>query len=206
MSLRRFRFAAALVVAPVLASFVAPAALMAQHAGGAQPTSTRAPKEATQYDFLIGQWELAVRPTVSGLAARLHGAPKMSGSWKAWRALEGWGVEDELRIVDESGNPRALTHFVRVYDATAKTWRISAVDAYRGAVTQTTAAWNGSVFEAPGNGGTDDDGKTFSSRTRITDVTPASFSYLQERSFDAGKKWEVTLRIEAKRISATAPR
>jgi len=204
MPVRRSVLSAAMVLASA-APFV-PAQLVAQHAGGAQPTSTRAPKEATQYDFLVGQWELSVRPTVSGLAARLHGVPKMGGSWKAWRALEGWGVEDELRVVDESGNPRTLTHFVRVYDATARTWRIAAVDAYRGTVTQSTAEWSGSGFEANGGGGTDNDGKAYSSRSRIFGITPTSFTYVQERSFDAGNKWDVTLKIEAKRVAASAPR
>ena len=98
-----------------------PCAAVAQHnPNAAPPMSNVPPQEATQFDFLVGQWDLVVKPTVNTLAARIHGAPKMLGSWKAWRALDGWGVEDELRITDATGNPRSLSHAVRFYDATAK--------------------------------------------------------------------------------------
>ena len=105
----------------VAAMALLPLAVRAQHAGGSETVGeTRAPREATQYDFLVGQWELTVTPKVSGLVGLIHGAPKLRGSWKGARALDGWGIEDELRIADESGNPVAYTHFVRMYDAKAK--------------------------------------------------------------------------------------
>lgn len=166
----------------------------------------RAPREASQYDFLIGQWELTVKPKAVGLAARVHGVPKLTGTWKAWRALDGWGIEDELRIVDASGNPQALTHHVRVYDMSARRWVISAVDAYRQRVTRSTAQWSGNAMVVSGEG-TDAEGKAYSTRTRITAVTPSSFRYQQDRSSNGGKSWdEATLVIEAKRVASVAPR
>jgi len=112
-----------LVAAAIALSLLAvPTAGRAQHSGGAPPLVTRAPKEASQYDFLIGQWDLVVKPKATTLAAKVHGVPKLLGTWKAWRAFEGFGLEDDLRIVDASGNPKALTHFVRVYDAAAGQW------------------------------------------------------------------------------------
>ena len=74
----------------------------AQHGGGV-PQSRTAPAEAAQFAFLIGQWELAVHPAASNLAQKIHGVPKLVGTWKAWRAFDGFGVEDEMRITDESG-------------------------------------------------------------------------------------------------------
>ena len=90
----------------------------------AMPAVTPA-KEATQFDFLVGQWEIEVTPKVSGLAAMIHGAPRLTGTWKAWRAFDGFGVDDELRVVDGSGNPIALSHGQRVYDAKAKRWMLA---------------------------------------------------------------------------------
>ena len=108
-------FAAALFPLMLLAS---PA--WAQHDGGAAPRAvSAAPREAAQFDFLIGQWEVTVTPKATTLAARIHGVPKLSGVWKVWRAMDGFGVDDELRIVDGSGNPNA---FLRTTRLLAPSW------------------------------------------------------------------------------------
>jgi hypothetical protein len=178
----------------------------AQQDGGAPKLATKAPPEATQYDFLVGQWELTVTPKASGLAARIHGVPKLHGSLRAWRALDGWGIEDELRVVDQSGNPRALSHFVRIYDPAAKRWSIAAVDVYRQRLTQATAQWDGKAMTTLGEG-RDAEGRPYRTRTRISSITPTSFRYQQDRSSDDGKRWdEALLVIDARRVAASAQR
>jgi hypothetical protein len=190
----------------LLAAAAMPLAAAAQQHQPQQP-ATRPPREASQYDFLVGHWKLTVSPKVSSLAARIHGVPKLRGSWKAWRALDGWGVVDELRIVDESGNPQGFTHFVRVYDATAKRWTIASLDVYRQQLARSTAQWQGSEMVTTSDVATDADGKSYVTRTRVTAITPTSFRYQQDRSYDAGKTWdEGRLVITAKRIAATAAR
>lgn len=184
---------------------VTPAATRAQHGGGQGAPSRTAPREASQFDFLVGEWELDVRVPASGLAQRLHGVPKLVGTWKAWRALDGWGIEDELRITDAAGNPSGFTRSVRVYDAVAKRWAISSLDVYGARFTSVTAVWRDGAMHLTSRG-TDRDGKAYVSRTRLYDITPTTFRFQQDRSFDDGKSWtEGTLRIQAKR-TATAPR
>ena len=190
----------------VLATLVMPASAAPQHGGGGAPLLTTAPREAAQFDFLVGQWELVVHPGVSALVAMMHGAPKMLGTWKAWRGLDGWGVEDELRITDNSGNPRSLSHAVRVYDATAHKWNSSSLDVYRGTFASSTGEWKDNQMTATSRG-VDSDGKAYVTRTRYYDITPVSFRVQQDRSFDDGKTWtQGVLKIEAKRVSGTAPR
>ncbi|MEK7400836.1 MAG: hypothetical protein AABZ80_00585 [Gemmatimonadota bacterium] len=180
--------------------------LFAQHGGGTAPALPAAPpREAAQFDFLLGQWELEVKPTVNTLAAKIHGVPKMLGSWKAWRALDGWGLEDELRITDAAGNPQSFTHAVRLYDATTRRWRISTVDVYRSVLSTTTAEVKDGVMTVMSTGN-NAEGKTFVARTRYSDITPTSFRFRQERSYDDGAKWALTLSIDAKRVAAVAPR
>ncbi len=178
-----------------------------QHAGGAAAASgVRAPQEAHQFDFLLGQWRLEVKPLVSGLAAAIHGAPKLQGTWKAWRGMEGWGIDDEMRIVDASGNPRALSRGVRIYDATAKQWTQVVADVYKGQFTNATAQWQGSEMVISARG-TDGEGKAYLARTRFYDITPTSFRWRSDRSFDLGKTWtEGILSIEATRTAADAVR
>jgi hypothetical protein len=178
-------------------------AIRAQHGGG-PPLTTSAPREASQYDFLVGQWELAVTPKVSGLVARIHGVPKLHGSWKGARALDGWGVEDELRIVDESGNPVLYTHFVRIYDPNAKHWVVSAIDVYRQRLQTSSAQWQNGEMQTIADA-LDSDGKPYRTRTHITDITPQGFHYSQDVSHDGGVTWDLEhLVMQAKRATATA--
>jgi hypothetical protein len=168
---------------------LSPIALRAQHSGAAPPIVSRAPREASQYDFLAGEWTLAITPKVSGLVARIHGVPRLHGSWKGSRAVDGWGVEDELRIMDESGNPIAYSHFVRIYDAAARHWIVSAVDVSRQRVTTSIAQWQGNEMSTMADG-IDPDGKTYRSRTHITDISATGFHYSQDISHDGGATWE----------------
>lgn len=191
----------------LVAAVLSPCVAHAQHseAGASRPALTPA-KEARQFDFLIGQWDLVVVPKVSSLAARIHGAPKLLGTWKAWRAVDGFGVEDELRVMDRSGNPTSLLHTLRVYNATDGKWALTGIEAYRGRVSGASAEWKNNEMVTTSQG-TDEEGKPYVGRTRFFDITANGFKYQQDRSFDGGKTWDdALLRIEAKRVAATAPR
>ena len=177
----------------------------AQHAPDVRPATSAAP-QARQFDFLIGQWELEVRPKVSSLVAMIHGAPKLVGTWNAWRAFDGFGIDDEVRIVDASGNPISLSHAMRVYSASESRWSAATMDVYRGRVAISNGAMEGSDLVMNGSG-TDPEGKPTLTRARYTDITPTEFRMQQDRSSDNGQTWdEAVLVIAAKRVSATAPR
>ena len=193
-----------------LVSFVTLAALAtsatAQHGREVAPLQTTAPAGASQFEFLVGQWEIVAEPRVEGLAARIHGNPRLPGTWKAWRAFDGWGIEDELRLTDASGNPRALTHAVRVYDATARQWKVSSLDVYRSSFLTATAEWREGEMHVEARG-TDPQGRSFVLRSLFHDITANGFRLQQDRSYDDGRTWtEGFLKVEAKRVAAAAPR
>jgi hypothetical protein len=193
-------------LAAVSGLVLVPATPAAGQPGGGAAPARPAPAEATQFDFLVGQWELVVRPKQTSLAARLHGSPKLIGNWKAWRALDGWGIEDELRIVDGSGNPMSLAHSVRAFDPTAKRWTQSTLDVFRSRFSVASAEWRNGQLEIAGRG-TDPEGRPYLTRTRFFEITANGFRWQQDRSVDDGKTWdEGVLRIEAKRVAAAAPR
>ena len=183
-----------------------PSQARGQHGGGAAAPTTAAPKEATQFDFLVGQWELVAVPKATTLAQRLHGAPKLPGTWKAWRALDGFGIEDELRLTDASGNPVLFAHHVRFFESAKRRWSVSGVDVYKGMLTTSSAEWKNGEMTVTGSG-TEADGRAYISRAVFTKITPSTFTYRLDRSYDNGKEWtEGVTRIDAKRVSATAPR
>jgi formylglycine-generating enzyme required for sulfatase activity len=82
-----------------------------------------------------------VHPKVSSLVAMIHGSPKLVGTLKAWRAPGGLGVEDEMRIVDASGNPISLNHASRVFAQADARWRIIGVDTLRGRKSEASGQW-----------------------------------------------------------------
>jgi len=188
----------------ILAALFSASSAHAQH-GGSPPQNRTAPREVSQFNFLIGQWDLDVKPAAVGLAQKIHGVPKLVGSWKAWRALDGFGLEDEMRITDASGNPILLSHAVRYYDANAKAWKASTIDVYRGVFSTSTAQMRGGEIVSSSSG-TDAEGKAYLARGRYEDIKPDSFRFIQERSTDNGKSWSTNLTIEAKRVSAAASR
>jgi len=196
-----------LVSLAFIGTLVGPREVHAQlHSGATSAPVQAAPKDAAQFDFLVGQWEVTAEPKATTLAQRVHGVQKISGTWKAWRAFDGWGIEDEIRLTDKAGNPRLLTHATRYYEANSRHWAIASIDVYKGVSGQSTAEMRNGELVVSGRG-TDDDGKAYVSKATFTKITPSSFSYRLDRSFDAGKTWTegVTL-VQAKRVAATAPR
>ena len=189
-------------------ALLVPALLLGQHSGGGsapRPQSV-APAEAEQFAFLIGQWEVKVTPKVSGIAARIHGSPSYVGTWKAWRAFDRFGIEDELRIMDRSGNPNNLTHTLRFYDAAQRKWALTALDVYRGRYSTAVAELKGSEMTVT-SAGRDAEGKPYVQRARFYDITPTGFKFNADRSIDGERTWDMgVLKIEARRVAAIAPR
>jgi hypothetical protein len=172
----------------------------------AQPAATNVAREAAQFDFLVGHWEVELTPKINGLAKLIHGQPRLVGSWKAWRAFDGRGIDDELRIVDASGNPATLAHAQRIYDPAAKRWLVSSLDVYRARFSSATAQWKDGEMQVDGSA-THPDGKPMLTRTRFHSIGADAFRMRQDRSTDNGVTWdEGALVIVAKRVAPKAPR
>ncbi|MEP7382214.1 MAG: hypothetical protein ABI910_11040 [Gemmatimonadota bacterium] len=194
-----------LLIVLALASLV-PSHLFAQHDGGGNLAASTVPKEGAQFAFLIGHWDVTVTPKNTSLAARIHGAPSFRGTWKAWKAFDGFGVEDELRVTDRSGNPSTLLHAMRSYDATNGRWTQAMLDVYRGRFTSGEGRWTNGEMTMTSTV-TETDGKPALTRARFYDITPTAFKYQSDRSSDGGRTWDsAVLRMHAKRVAATAPR
>ena len=84
------------------------------------------------------------------------------------------GIEDELRLTDASGNPRTLSHAMRVVDPTTRTWKTTSLDAYRSSFASSVGEWkNGEMHTS--SSGTDGEGKAFQSRSRYIEIKASSF-------------------------------
>jgi len=188
-------FVASVVLACPLASFAQTGV------STARPVAS-VPAEARQFDFLVGRWAIEARPKVSSLVAMIHGAPRLTGSWQASRSPDGMGVDDEMRIVDGSGNPLSLTRTHRGWVAADKRWKISGTDVLRKHSSESTAQWIGGEMNVSGHSA-DPDGTPQLTRTRYFQITPNSFRMQQDASSDNGRTWdEATIVIDAHRVAA----
>jgi hypothetical protein len=145
--------------------------------------------EMRQFDFLVGQWQVNGEVKTSGIMALVHGQPKLAGSWKAWHTADGQAIEDELTLTDASGTLLSAVHFTRRFSREEKCWKISARDAYKGALPQATARRQGDDMLVTSSG-TTPEGKHYRHRTHYLDITPAGFRMVQDRSYDDGKTWD----------------
>jgi hypothetical protein len=165
-----------------------------------------APGAATpshQFDFLLGEWEVSVSPKVSTLAAMIHGTPKLVGHWKAWRAFDGRGIEDELAVTDTSGNPIQQTRSLRVFDAEAAHWVIVSLDGLRAHPGESTGSVQKGVLQVDGKG-VSGDGTAYLARSRYEDIGAEGFRLRQDRSFDNGATWEEdAIVVDAKKARTT---
>jgi hypothetical protein len=196
-----------LVVSLLLTS---PISAIAQPAAApvAAPTNTKpvsaAPVEARQFDFLLGSWQLDVHPKVSGLVAMIHGTPRLVGTWKASRSADGLGVDDELRIVDGSGNPISLNRTHRIWVKSEGRWNVSAFDVTHSSASKSTGTWHAGEMQLNGHY-TDAGGRPTLTRTRYYNITANGFRMQQDRSTDNGQSWdEAVLTIDARRVSSVA--
>ncbi|WP_038617058.1 hypothetical protein [Dyella jiangningensis] len=158
--------------------------------------------ELHQFDFLLGQWQVKGEAKVGGLIALIHGAPKLAGSWKAWRAADGKTIEDELRLTDASGNPMSTVQFTRTFSREENCWKITGLDAAVGRAQPSTGHWQDGEMVVIGNT-TDHEGKHYRSRTHFNAITPTGFRMVQDRSYDEGKTWETAfVTLEAIRMGS----
>jgi hypothetical protein len=157
---------------------------------------------ANGFDFLAGTWSLDVHVKVSGLAALIHGAPKLSGRLTVRRTAE--GMEDELVVVDASGNPRSTSRTRRVYDAASTRWNISNTDAYH--ARQGSAQGRREANEMRVDGSYTEGGETTLTRSRYFAITADTFRFTQDRSRDNGATWdEGVFAYDAKRVAVATP-
>ncbi|MEO6689736.1 MAG: hypothetical protein ABIS07_17790 [Dokdonella sp.] len=192
-----------ILAGPMVAVAQQPAAQPAD-AQTSAPAPLAIPAEATQFDFLIGRWQVEVHPKVSSLVAMIHGTPHLAGTWTAARTADGRGIEDDLRIVDGSGNPLSSNHTVRAYVGAEKQWKVSANDDADKRDSEAHGHLQDGVMLLQGRY-TDTHGNVTLTRTRYSDISAGSFRMQQDRSTDNGQTWdENALTIDAKRAPSPA--
>jgi hypothetical protein len=142
------------------------------------------PPEASQFDFLVGAWNIDVEPNLPGIPARVK------GRWTAQKSADGF------MVVDEGGQTVYLGETYRVYNPSAKRWEFRYVEPFSGTWHEGTAVKDGAEMHLTqkGRGGS-------ITKIRYYDIRPERFSWSSQRSRDGGKTWARGARIEATRAN-----
>ena len=165
------------------------------------PTLKAPPPEASQFDFLVGEWTVDV-------TSKAPGTPPQYRGWRAAKTLNGLGIVDEYGVADDAGRIVFAGTTLRVFDTKAATWTMRYVDQFAGE----TGRW--SELEGVKQGqemhveqrGQGPDGRTTILKIRYYNIQPNHFSRAADQSSDGGAAWvRDYLRIEATRRSKTAP-
>jgi hypothetical protein len=166
------------------------------------PTVKAPPPEASQFDFLLGEWTVDVASKAPGTPPQYHGV------WRAAKTLNDLGIVDEYGVGDDAGRIVYAGTTLRVFDTKAATWTTRYVDQFGGE----TGRWSELVGVKEGQEmhveqrGQGPDGRTTMLKIRYYNIQPNHFSWAADHSSDGGATWRRDyLRIEATRRSKTAP-
>lgn len=150
------------------------------------------PPESSQFDFLLGAWNIEETPNMEGVPE------KVRGRWTAQKSADGYMVTDEFRILDDAGRTVYLGETYRVYNPGAKQWTFRYVEPQFGTWHEGTGRREGDEMHLVQKNRRPD-GKESLLKIRYYDITPQHFRWAGERSEDGGKTWQPGPRIEATR-------
>ena len=165
------------------------AALAFGSAPSPELTAPAPPPEASQFEFLIGTWDVVSEPNIPGVPERVR------GRWTAQRSADGFMVVDEYRVFDDQGGTAYLGETYRVFNPSKQQWEFRFVEPFSGTWHEGTAVKVGDEMHLT-QGTPADGGMT---KVRYYDISPDRFSWISERSRDGGKTWTKGARIEATR-------
>lgn len=160
------------------------------------PTPKPPPPEASQFDFLVGEW------TVDVASKSANAPPRYRGVWKARKTLNGLGIVDEYAVSDDASQVVYSGTTLRAFDTKTGTWTMRYIDQFGGQ----TGRWSELVGTKEGpeiyveQRGRSADGRATILKIRYFDIEPNHFRWTADQSSDGGRTWvREYLRIEATR-------
>ncbi len=156
-----------------------------------------APPEGRQFDFLIGDWEVAAtRHKEDGSVLFQYEA-----SWNAKDLNEGRMVVDDFRAHSPTGEVISSYVTLRTYSEATRRWEMAGLSALQPAA---SAAWHGELqdgemrLEASGR---DSAGNTVKTKIRFFNIERDSFNWESKVSHDGGTTWVKTASLLASRVA-----
>ena len=153
------------------------------------------PKEASQFDFLLGDWTARAkryRPDGSEIGG-------YGGTWRARHLHDARMVLDEFTARLDDGSEISYMATLRTFSTATQRWEMTFLLAHQ---PQLITSFSG-IFE-DGEMKLDGSGRTLAgepviARVRFFDITPRSFQWENRVSLDGGATWNRDSTISAQR-------
>lgn len=146
----------------------------------------RAPMETAQFAFIVGNWKTETK-WMNNIKEKTY-APAIEGHWEAYFDWDGFAITDKWTI---PGVPGSGGLAFRSYDLLSQKW----VMTYMPSNQPKRNVWvMEGGFDEQGNltaefTSEDAQGKAFLQKVYFKNITPNSFSWSADRSYDKGKTW-----------------
>jgi hypothetical protein len=155
-----------------------------------------APPESRQFDFLIGDWDVAAT------RYKEDGSPLMhyKASWSAKHLNEGRMVIDDFKAHLPTGQDISSFVTLRTYSEATQRWELAGLPALQpAAIAQWRGAWKDGemLLDAIGK---DMAGASIQNKIRFFNITKDSFDWVSNNSHDNGKTWIKFASLRASRV------
>ena len=164
-----------------LATALAGAVLPAAAQGGQQ----------SDLDFFIGKWEVELLDA----GGNVTGQAQTHAYW----ILDGSAMQDDWRSLDRQGNVVFSGTSVRTFVPATGRWAIHWIPANTAGYTYIDAEWIDGELQSTGAGF--DARGAFKERFRYFDITPVSYTFKMERSYDDGATWSPWAHLRATKVT-----
>ena len=155
-----------------------------------------APPESRQFDFLIGNWDVAASKYKEDGSLLFH----YKASWSAKPLNEGRMVMDEFKAYLPTGQEISSYVTLRTYSETTRRWEMAGLSALQPAANaQGFGEWKDGemLLDAVG---VNPDGATINNKIRFFNIEKNSFNWESRISYDSGKTWAKAATFVASRI------
>lgn len=155
------------------------------------------PPESQQFDFLIGNWDVAATRYKEDGSVLLQ----YSANWQARHLNEGRMVMDDFKALTPAGQDVSSYVTLRTYSEANQRWEMAGLAALQPAIqAQWFGEWKDGEMQlsAVGNNPT---GGTIHNRIRFFNITECSFSWESRISYNEAASWALSASLQATRAA-----
>jgi hypothetical protein len=153
------------------------------------------PKEASQFDFLLGEWttrSMRFRPDGSEIGG-------YAGTWRARHLHDAHILLDEFTARTDDGTEISYMATLRTYSTATERWEMTFLIAHQPQfITSFSGIFEDGEMKLDGSGRTSA-GEPVLARVRFFDIGPTSFQWENRVSLDGGVTWYRDSTISAER-------
>jgi hypothetical protein len=152
--------------------------------------------ESHQFDFLIGQWDVAATRYKEDGSALLQ----YRASWRAESLNDGRMIMDDFKALGPRGEPVSSFVTLRTYSEVTRRWELQGLAALQpSAPVEWHGVWKDGemLLDATGRR---PDGQSLRTRIRFFQIQSDRFSWESNVSLDDGKNWVRNASLTATRV------